>query len=120
MFCRRWSGLPSDPEFPANLTDLGFVSSIRKAGAAANTILPSYFVNKEDEIRSIEDEDYYFKYFLTKNERHNVRQRFSFHSMPTLIRNPYLLGTNSEKQLPVAASLSRASRTRVSRPYSSL
>lgn len=31
MFCRRWSGLPSDPEFPANITELGFVSSITNA-----------------------------------------------------------------------------------------
>lgn len=31
MFCRRWSGLPSDPEFPANITELGFVSSIANA-----------------------------------------------------------------------------------------
>jgi hypothetical protein len=31
-----------------------------------------------DEIRSIEDPDYYFKYFLTKNERWNERQRFAF------------------------------------------
>jgi len=58
------------------------------ARAVANTILPSYFVNKDDEIRSIEDEDYYFKYFLTRNERHNIRQRFSFHGMPTLPSTP--------------------------------
>jgi hypothetical protein len=37
----------------------------------------SYFVNDVDEIRSIQNPDYYFKYFLTKNERWNERQRFA-------------------------------------------
>ncbi|KXX76388.1 hypothetical protein MMYC01_207296 [Madurella mycetomatis] len=36
-----------------------------------------YFVNDIDEIRSIEDPDSYFKYFLTKNERWNGRQCYS-------------------------------------------
>lgn len=39
--------------------------------------LTSYFINDIDEIRSIEDSDYYFKYFLTKNTRWNERQRFA-------------------------------------------
>ena len=81
MFCRRWSGLPNDPEWPDNLEDLGFVSSIQQhliSRAAANSTRSSYFVNKDDEIRSIEDENYYFKYFLTMSERHNQRQRFHF------------------------------------------
>ncbi|KAK3335465.1 Arb2 domain-containing protein [Cercophora scortea] len=60
MFRRRWSGLPADPVFPSNLEELG------------------YFVNEVDEIRSRDDPDYYFKYFLTKNARWNDRQRFSF------------------------------------------
>jgi hypothetical protein len=38
----------------------------------------SYFINDIDEIRSIEDSDYYFKFFLTKNDRWNERQRFAF------------------------------------------
>ncbi|KAK2059393.1 Arb2 domain-containing protein [Colletotrichum caudatum] len=60
MFRRRWSGLPEDPMFPSRLKDLG------------------YFVNDQDEIRNIENPDYYFKYFLTKNGRVNDRQRFHF------------------------------------------
>ncbi|KAK3693637.1 Arb2 domain-containing protein [Podospora appendiculata] len=60
MFRRRWSGLPADPVFPSNLEELG------------------YFVNEVDEIRSRDDPDCYFKYFLTKNARWNDRQRFSF------------------------------------------
>ncbi|KAK3298587.1 Arb2 domain-containing protein [Chaetomium fimeti] len=60
MFRRRWSGLPADPIFASDLKELG------------------YFINDIDEIRSIEDPDYYFKYFLTKNERWNERQRFAF------------------------------------------
>lgn len=34
-------------------------------------------MNDIDEIRSIEDPDSYFKYFLTKNERWNERQCFA-------------------------------------------
>ncbi|KAK4181418.1 Arb2 domain-containing protein [Triangularia setosa] len=60
MFRRRWSGLPADPVFAADLSELG------------------YFINEDDEIRSLEDADYYFKYFLTKNERYNDRRRFAF------------------------------------------
>ncbi|KAK4041973.1 Arb2 domain-containing protein [Parachaetomium inaequale] len=60
MFRRRWSGLPADPVFASDLKELG------------------YFINDVDEIRSIEDPDYYFKYFLTKNDRWNERQRFAF------------------------------------------
>ncbi|KAK4189756.1 Arb2 domain-containing protein [Podospora australis] len=60
MFRRRWSGLPADPTYATDLHDLG------------------YFVNEDDEIRSLEDPDYYFKYFLTKNHRWNDRQRFCF------------------------------------------
>ncbi|KAK0716912.1 Arb2 domain-containing protein [Lasiosphaeria miniovina] len=59
MFRRRWSGLPADPQFEPDLTELG------------------YFVNDVDEIRSLEDPDYYAKFFFTKNERWNERQRFA-------------------------------------------
>ncbi|CAN8100203.1 unnamed protein product [Discula destructiva] len=60
MFRRRWSGLPDDPDFPADLEKLG------------------YFVNDQDEIRSIKDPKYYFDYFHSKSMRHNDRQRFAF------------------------------------------
>ncbi|KAJ4386292.1 hypothetical protein N0V93_009185 [Gnomoniopsis smithogilvyi] len=60
MFRRRWSGLPEDPDFPADLEKLG------------------YFVNEEDEIRSITDPKFYFDYFISKSMRYNDRQRFAF------------------------------------------
>ncbi|KAK5626804.1 hypothetical protein RRF57_002519 [Xylaria bambusicola] len=59
MFARKWSSLPEDPKFKSNLKDLG------------------YFINKDDEVRSIENEDDYFKYFLNRNSRINDRQRFA-------------------------------------------
>ncbi|KAK1976109.1 Arb2 domain-containing protein [Colletotrichum cereale] len=62
MFRRRWSGLPEDPMFSSNLKDLG------------------YFVNDQDEIRNVENPNYYFKYYLTKNGRVNDRQRFHFNA----------------------------------------
>ncbi|KAK4231069.1 Arb2 domain-containing protein [Podospora fimiseda] len=60
MFRRRWSGLPADPVYPTDLTELG------------------YFINEDDEIRFRENPDYYFKFFSYKNERWNERQRFCF------------------------------------------
>lgn len=42
-------------------------------------LIPSrYFVNDQDEIRSIENPDCYFKFFINKNARTNERQRFGF------------------------------------------
>ncbi|KAK2629799.1 hypothetical protein QTJ16_000619 [Diplocarpon rosae] len=66
MFRRLQSGLPQDPVYPATLKGLG------------------YFINDEDEIRSIENPKAYFKYFLTKNVRFNDLQR---ESMNEAIRN---------------------------------
>ncbi|PMD32288.1 hypothetical protein L207DRAFT_640108 [Hyaloscypha variabilis F] len=57
MFRRLESGLPKDPVFPTSLAGLG------------------YFVNDKDEIRSIENPKAYFKFFLTRNDRHNCVQR---------------------------------------------
>ncbi|KIL93255.1 hypothetical protein FAVG1_03232 [Fusarium avenaceum] len=37
-----------------------------------------YFLNDQDEIRSIKNPDCYFKYFANKNSRINERQRFHF------------------------------------------
>ncbi|XXH05933.1 hypothetical protein Hte_012376 [Hypoxylon texense] len=59
MFRRLWSGLPADPDFPADLEKLG------------------YFINEDDEIRSIENPNNYFKYFISRNSRWNDRQRFA-------------------------------------------
>ncbi|KAI5925716.1 Arb2 domain-containing protein [Camillea tinctor] len=59
MFKRKWSGLPADPHFPSDLKELG------------------YFVNEDDEVRSIAEPDRYFKFFLNRNPRWNERQRFA-------------------------------------------
>ncbi|KAI1744630.1 Arb2 domain-containing protein [Xylaria scruposa] len=59
MFVRKWSALPADPIFPSDLKGLG------------------YFINKDDEVRSIENEDNYFKYFINRNMRICDRQRFA-------------------------------------------
>ncbi|TGJ84647.1 hypothetical protein E0Z10_g4120 [Xylaria hypoxylon] len=59
MFARQWSSLPPDAEFSSDLTSLG------------------YFINKDDEVRSIKNEDHYFKYFISRNPRVNDRQRFA-------------------------------------------
>ncbi|KAI1296461.1 Arb2 domain-containing protein [Xylaria venustula] len=61
MFLRKWSSLPSEAEFPSDLKGLG------------------YFVNKDDEVRSIENEDNYFKFFIDRNLRVCERQRFAMH-----------------------------------------
>ncbi|KAK2601083.1 hypothetical protein N8I77_010555 [Diaporthe amygdali] len=42
---------------------------------------PSYFVEpKSDEIRLIDEPSFYFNYFISKNARHNDRQRFAFNT----------------------------------------
>ncbi|KAI1494538.1 Arb2 domain-containing protein [Biscogniauxia mediterranea] len=62
MFKRKWSALPADPHFPSDLKELG------------------YFVNEDDEVRSIENPDYYFKFFINRNQRWNERQRFAMNA----------------------------------------
>lgn len=37
----------------------------------------SYFVNEDDEIRSIENSDNYFQFFISRNPRWNDRQRYA-------------------------------------------
>jgi len=49
---------------------------------------PRYFINEQDEIRSIADPRFYFKYFISKNERWNERQRFAMNSREPL--RPYV------------------------------
>ncbi|KAH7161276.1 hypothetical protein EDB81DRAFT_924686 [Dactylonectria macrodidyma] len=60
MFRRHWSGLPKDASFPSDLAGLG------------------YFLNGDDEIRSIENPNCYYKFFHNRNARVNERQRFAF------------------------------------------
>ncbi|KAH0491752.1 hypothetical protein TgHK011_003162 [Trichoderma gracile] len=68
MFRRLWSGLPEDVTFPSNLKGLG------------------YFVNEDDEIRSIENPDNYFNFFINRNPRICARQRFAFnHAMESMV-----------------------------------
>ncbi|CAG9940529.1 unnamed protein product [Clonostachys rosea f. rosea IK726] len=90
MFRRLPSGLPKDADFPADLEELG------------------YFVNDGDEIRSIEDPDYYFKYFLSKNDRVNQRQRFSFNQALENIIHQRLTERGLEKiRLPLGTPPSK-------------
>ncbi|RSL81021.1 hypothetical protein CEP51_006157 [Fusarium floridanum] len=103
MFRRRWSGLPKDASFASDLEGLG------------------YFVNDEDEIRSIKDPDCYYKFFISKNMRVNERQRFHFNAAMQdviherlmkrgLLRIP--LGTE-EKHCPVFISSTTATAARI-------
>ncbi|KAK4136941.1 hypothetical protein BT67DRAFT_398629 [Trichocladium antarcticum] len=107
MFRRRWSGLPTDPMFADTLKELG------------------YFINEDDEIRSLEDPDNYFKYFTYKNERWNERLRFSFNQAVSktiharldtlgLVSLPLPLGTpTTSPHVPIRTSPSLASSSRV-------
>jgi len=84
MFRRRWSGLPKEAEFSPDLKGLGFAPIHMQPNlldARAHGTL-RYFINENDEIRNIENPDKYFKFFLSRNERVNERQRFGFNSMP--------------------------------------
>ncbi|KAL6866790.1 Arb2 domain-containing protein [Trichoderma novae-zelandiae] len=68
MFLRLWSGLPEDATFASDLEGLG------------------YFINDDDEIRSIEQPDNYFNFFINRNPRICARQRFEFnHAMESIV-----------------------------------
>ncbi|KAL7948493.1 Arb2 domain-containing protein [Trichoderma barbatum] len=60
MFRRLWSGLPKDASFQPDFQELG------------------YYINDQDEIRSLENPDNYFKFFIDRNPRICARQRFAF------------------------------------------
>ncbi|TWU72983.1 hypothetical protein ED733_004307 [Metarhizium rileyi] len=79
MFRRHWSGLPKDVSFPSSLQGLG------------------YFVNDDDEIRSIKNPDQYFKFFINKNARVNQRQRFEFDTALEDIIHRRLIAEGLEK-----------------------
>ncbi|TPX10595.1 uncharacterized protein E0L32_008481 [Thyridium curvatum] len=86
MFRRRFSGLPPDPYFPPDLKELG------------------YFINEQDEIRNSKDPRFYFKYFLTKNERWNDRQRFAMNEAVEVIVHDRLKELGLAKiRLPLGA-----------------
>ncbi|KAG5997175.1 hypothetical protein E4U54_002431 [Claviceps lovelessii] len=77
MFRRHWTGLPPDAV---------------------------YFINEQDEIRSIENPDNYFKFFLNRNPRVNQRQRFEFDGALRHIIHQRLQDEGLEKRrLPLGA-----------------
>ncbi|KAK0656781.1 Arb2 domain-containing protein [Cercophora newfieldiana] len=108
MFRRRWSGLPVDPIYPSNLSELG------------------YFINDQDEIRSLENPDCYFNFFLTKNERWNDRRGFALNESINNVVSSRLddlglkklllpLGTTdpNEKHAPIRVSPDLDTKSRV-------
>ncbi|TVY23806.1 hypothetical protein LHYA1_G006774 [Lachnellula hyalina] len=107
MFRRLASSLPKDPVYPADLTGLG------------------YFINAKDEIRSTENPKAYFKYFITKNQRHNDAQREAMNGAVRKIVSDRLehlglqkirlpLGaTEKEPNLPIFISSNLKSKRRV-------
>ncbi|ERS99976.1 hypothetical protein HMPREF1624_03345 [Sporothrix schenckii ATCC 58251] len=87
MFRRLWTGLPDMPKYPVDIGKLG------------------YFINEDDEIRSIEDPKYYFKYFIDKNTYYNDCHRFSFDTAVQRIVLNRLAGLGLRPvRLPLGAS----------------
>ncbi|KXJ93811.1 Arb2 domain-domain-containing protein [Microdochium bolleyi] len=108
MFRRTWAGLPADPEFPSDLKGLG------------------YFVNEDDEIRSIENHENYFKFFISRNPRWNERQRYAMNEACQKVVHSRLKSLGLEKHtlplghkdvtqphLPIFASKNMSSATRI-------
>ncbi len=60
----------------------------------------SYFINDEDEIRSVNDPNSYFKYFLTKNQRWNDRQRFAMNGNTLSTASSAAKTSNTNKYVP--------------------
>ncbi|KAL7621156.1 hypothetical protein AAE478_008473 [Parahypoxylon ruwenzoriense] len=81
MFRRKWAGLPADPDFPIDLKELG------------------YFINEDDEVRSIDNPNYYFKYFLSRNPRWNDRQRYAMNQSLQKVIWERLEGLGLKKEL---------------------
>lgn len=82
MFRRLWPALPKDAEFPSDLEGLGYVTVRFDTFLDAYLTFIRYFVHENDEIRSIENPDNYFKFFINRNPRVNQRQRFEFNGTP--------------------------------------
>ncbi|KAJ8109616.1 hypothetical protein ONZ43_g6086 [Nemania bipapillata] len=106
MFKRKWSALPADVKFPSNLKGLG------------------YFINKDSEVRSIENEDNYFKFFINRNLRVCERQRFAMnHEIHKRLNDlglcklslplPASDGTPPLASVPIFASASIREKSRV-------
>ncbi|KAI9882206.1 MAG: hypothetical protein M1823_006046 [Watsoniomyces obsoletus] len=101
MYRRLSNSLPPDPEFPADLEKLG------------------YFLNSDDEIRSIEDPTQFFEYFINRNERYNEKNREAMNILERLhalgietLRLP--LGTPSNKpHIPILVSRNISTRKRI-------
>ncbi|KAG5973507.1 hypothetical protein E4U55_000485 [Claviceps digitariae] len=63
-----------------------------------------YFINDQDEIRSIDNPDNYFKFFLNRNDRVNQRQRFEFDGALRDVIHQRLLDEGLQKRrLPLGA-----------------
>ncbi|KAH7261177.1 uncharacterized protein BKA55DRAFT_504472 [Fusarium redolens] len=104
MFLRSWSGLPKDASFARDLDGLG------------------YFVNDDDEVRSIEDPECYYKFFSSKNSRVNERQRFHFNmALEDIIHDrlekeglkKYHLLPENKQQSPIFLTPNIAKTTRI-------
>ncbi|KAF4124395.1 Arb2 domain [Geosmithia morbida] len=84
-----------------------------------------YFINDDDELRSLEDPDQYFRHFFNRNMRVNMRRRFAIDSCLekviherlsnlNLVKTPLPLDTPSTmKHVPVFIDADLPSRTRV-------
>ncbi|KAI8623139.1 Arb2 domain-containing protein [Xylariaceae sp. FL1651] len=107
MFVRKWSSLPEDPQFPSDLKGLG------------------YFVNENDEVRSIKNPDCYYKFFISRNPRWNQRQRFGMNQAIQGVVHSRLSDLGLEKHrlplgtaatsphVPIFASADIATKSRV-------
>ncbi|KAF4954736.1 hypothetical protein FGADI_5034 [Fusarium gaditjirri] len=82
----------------------------------------SYFVNDDDEVRSIEDPECYYKYFSSKNSRVNERQRFHFNmALEDIVHDrlekeglkKYHLLPENKQQSPVFVTPNIAKTTRI-------
>ncbi|KAL7925805.1 Arb2 domain-containing protein [Trichoderma austrokoningii] len=77
-------------------------SDLDDASVTRSAMEEAYFVNDQDEIRSIQNPDNYFKYFLDRNPRVCARQRFEFNRAMEAIIHERLEGEGLQKVcLPV-------------------
>nr|RBQ89832.1 hypothetical protein FVER53263_03943 [Fusarium verticillioides] len=91
-------------------------------GSSYSDLDGNYFVNDDDEVRSIEDPECYYKYFSSKNSRVNERQRFHFNmALEDIVHDrlekeglkKYHLLPENNRQSPVFLTPNIAKTTRI-------
>ncbi|KAJ5156049.1 hypothetical protein N7492_008852 [Penicillium capsulatum] len=104
MYAWKFSDMPGDPVFPADLTRLGYV--LMKYGKIdvimTLTLGYRYMITADDHIRQIVNPEESFKYKIDRNDRYNVKHREAMNECVRSIALERILDAGMEvKRLPL-------------------